>query len=318
MPAPAAWWARSATSAPVDSSTGNAARCSSARRKAGTASSTARRVSSCRKRKTFAVRDEGPGQQALVDHRSRQAADLSQGLGAGRLHQHGCRLEELLRVLGDAEHARRNDIGHGARDGVRLAGERLHDVEGVAAGELEEALGIAGVALGQQPDRLGAQGRQGQPARGPVGDQMGQRLTVWCVSAGLPLAEGDHDQRPRALDAPRQEAEPVECRLVGPVQVLDDDARGRRGRLQVGQEGSEQPVPVVVVARGLGQAAVELVDDLAERAQGRGVKLPSQAPQSQRKSGRDSRKASTSDVFPIPGSPETTTKRPWPESASAA
>ena len=53
-------------------------------------------------------------------------------------------------------------------------------------------------------------------------------------------------------------------------------------------------------------------------ASGRGVKRPSQAPTSQRASGRRSRKASTSADLPTPASPETRTNRPRPSSASAA
>ena len=175
-----------------------------------------------------AVRDEGPRDEALVDHRARQTTDRLQDLGVGRLHQHSCGLEKLLRVLGHGEHPGRDDIRHGAGDAVGVAGERLHDVERVAAGELEELVGVAGSLVGEMLHRLGAQRRQRQASGGPVGDQVGQRLAMRAVCARLPLTEGDHDQRSRALDAPRQEAEPVEGRLVGPVQVLDDDTRGRR------------------------------------------------------------------------------------------
>ena len=117
-------------------------------------------------------------------------------------------------------------------------GERLGDVERVAAGQRVQRGGVAAAAGGQPVHRGGRQRPQGQPVHGCRGE--GRRAPG---AAGAPAAPPRRGRSARAARAGRRAggatwAQHVERGVVGPVQVLDDqDGRPPRGELGDGRAG---------------------------------------------------------------------------------
>ena len=169
-----------------------------------------------------------------VVHHHRQAALLALGdragallteavlehgeLGAGRDHAH-----HLQRRAGRRREPRR-PRQHGVADRrgrpLQPGTDRLGHEEGVARRRLVQSGDVAAVA-GQLAHGLQAQRRQLHPPRA-AGRDRGGHPPDRVVGGELVVAEGDDEKRGGAVDAPSEEHEEVEGRLVRPVGVLDD------------------------------------------------------------------------------------------------
>ncbi len=85
-------------------------------------------------------------------------------------------------------------------------------------------------------------------------------------SAEPVVAEARGDDRRRALDPAREQAEQVERRLVGAVDVLEHEER-RPLRCELAEERVGELVGPGVAAQRVGQLAADAAGDLDERAQ---------------------------------------------------
>jgi hypothetical protein len=124
----------------------------------------------------------------------------------------------------------------------------------------------------------------------------------------------DHESA-RPFDATPEQAEDVERRLVGPVEVFQHE----HGRLSVQllDEGTEHLVRPGVAPDQLRKRAACLGGDSAIGAKGRGVKSASQAPSRMRVLPEASaQKRRMRAVLPTPASPAISTSRPAPSSTS--
>ena len=131
-------------------------------------------------------------------------------------------------------HAGEHRLDDRGGDDVGRGGQHLGDEERVAAGDAVHGAGVGAGARGQAPHRRARQRRQRQPAHRAPG-QGAQQALQRMRRAELVVAEGQDEHRGHRLDPPRQVAEHVERRVVGPVDVLDDERRRRRGR-ELGQD----------------------------------------------------------------------------------
>ena len=132
---------------------------------------------------------------------------------------------------------------------VRGRGQRLGDEERVAAGDPVEGVGVGARARRQPRTAVARERRQREPphrAPGQAAEQALQRVR----RAELVVAEAEDEHGGQRLDPPRDVAEHVDRRVVGPVDVLDDERRRRRGR-ELGHDRGEDGVdgPVVGEAR---------------------------------------------------------------------
>ena len=112
--------------------------------------------------------------------------------------------------------------------------------------------------------------------------------------------------RSRRPEVPQQ----VEGRVVGPLDVLDDehrDAFGGRGALQEASNTSSRDAASRTRSRRLPPISRTMS---WSGASGRGVNRPSQEPHAQVASGNRPWSSSTSEVLPTPASPEIRTRRP--------
>ena len=162
------------------------------------------------------------------------------------------------------------------------------------------AQALRGAGRQRQPERLGqpldlaassGAGRNTRPEP-PLRD-LGQRLRQ------LPRAHGGHDEHRLGRQPPQREQQRAQRRLVGPLDVVEHQHRGRRVPEQLEQRAR----------RRRGGARRRRPDRAAARRRRTAGRTPAR-PRSRAARARRavcSRKRSTSIVLPIPGSPSTTT-----------
>ena len=172
-------------------------------------------------------------------------------------------------VVVEPRHPREHGVGHRDRHPRARLGQRLGDVERVAAGEGVQPLRVP-VRPGRQPDHSArAERAQWQPHH-PAAHQRAQQPVHRVAGGGRLVAVGEHQHRGQVGDPPREVAQHVERGVVGPVQVFDDD----RGDPRPGQLRHHRGEHVAAGAqRGLERASAprRRVPEGAERARGEEV-----------------------------------------------
>ncbi len=119
------------------------------------------------------------------------------------------------------------------------------------------------------------------------------------------------------MDPTRQVTHEVECRLVRPVRVLDDEEIGLAGGAP--RRASTTRAKTSWRDASSDQTPAGKVGSMSRSgASGAGVADPSQAPIATRaRPAAVAAAVATKDVLPIPASPETKTSRPSPAAASS-
>ena len=179
-------------------------------------------------------------------------------------------------MLRETDHPGQDRVAHGGGHVAARAPQHLGDVEGVATGDGVEAHGVDVVPGGPLPggDRELGDGPDGEPGEVDA-PHPGCRCRVAQQDPqpggrrDLLAAVGHEDERVAAVDPPGEVAHEVQGRLVGPVDVLDDEDRGAGvpGAQHV-EEGGEQLEPAG--ALGPGESG-QLVGELGQRGErGRG------------------------------------------------
>jgi hypothetical protein len=131
-------------------------------------------------------------------------------------------------------------IGHGGRDGDAGGRECLGDVERVATGERVQRGGVPTAAFGEPGHRVRRERLQGQPVhRGRR--ECPEHPPQGMCRRDLLVTEGQHQQRGQVDEPARDVVQHVQGRIVGPVQVLDDE-NGRAPRGELGDRGPRHRV----------------------------------------------------------------------------
>ena len=144
-------------------------------------------------------------------------------LSAGRRDRDG--VEQCARPRAQARRARQDRVAHGVGERCASRGERLRDVERIAGGPPVQDVRVRPVRVRQfrhgcERERLKGEARDGGRR------QFTERDTQRMIALELGVATCDNDERRNGRHPARQQAEQVERRLVGPVQVLEyDDSR---------------------------------------------------------------------------------------------
>ena len=134
----------------------------------------------------------------------------------------------------------------------------------------------------------------------------------------LALAIGDHDECTNRLGPPRDQANDVERRLVGPVHVLDHRDRRPHGAhlLEQRQEDGMRLLALVTRKPGMhppGSPPCRPEDRAAAASRARRTPPTARASPA----ARVSQNRRTSVLLPMPASPETSTSLPPPEATSS-
>ena len=215
---------------------------------------------------------EGDGVSARPKHARVDAAlELAQLVGGQRLEQpqlgplgnDGHRVQQGACPIGKARSARQHGVANAVGHRGVAGGEHLRDVERVAGRALVQGDRIDSVRSGEAGDGFGRQRREPQP--GDVGPgQLAEHDPQRMRSLELVVAiRGDHERR-EGIASTAQQPDDVERRVVGPMQILEDDD-GRGASPKLARERRNE------VARGhtglhhRRQLATELIADVDER-----------------------------------------------------
>jgi hypothetical protein len=118
------------------------------------------------------------------------------------------------------------------RDLARRRREHLGDVERVAAGLAVKLARIDLVRRGQLADGLLGERRDREPRHRARRGQLPEHERERVGAVELVVAIAGEDERGHALDLAREQAQHVEGRLVGPMEVLEhEDGRAPAGQL---------------------------------------------------------------------------------------
>ena len=212
-----------------------------------------------------------------------EQVDEQAGLGAGARERDD--LQGALRLLVEPGHPREHGVTHRGRHPPGARREGLGDEEGVAAGDPEQLSRVGARRLGMLARVLrdeaahGIRGEWGKvdASRPGGGCRVAQQDSQSPNRRGVLGAVGHEHQGTAPVDAPREEPDQVEGRLVGPVRVLDDQEAGRvTGR--VGEGGEEAREDVLAGRAGRPDPARQVGEHLDERAEGRGCRGPVAGP----------------------------------------
>ena len=177
---------------------------------------------------TAAVAPQHPGGEAFVEPLRLHAVELLEQPEVRA--DDGSDVEHTPGLAAQAGHSSKHGVADARRHPFTVAGESLGDEERVPAGETMELDRIDVEARGQRANALD---RQRLQRDAPRGRYLSQDNAQWVVAADLIVAVGGNEKRVRPRQAAAQVDEQVEGRLVGPVDVLEDDKRGlTRQRLE--------------------------------------------------------------------------------------
>ena len=210
-------------------------------------------------RQRLAVQAQQPGVDALVD-RGRVAHGLATSHSSAGPGIDGGQLDDRARRVADQRHPERDRVAHARRHAAAVRrGQRLGDEERVAARDGVQVGGIAAGPLRELGDGVGRQRRAARSAAAP-------RAAARRARAGPRAAARPRQVRitqpARARQAPAEQRDEVERRVVGPVQVLDHEHRA------VGQRGQRRGQDALAGA-GLDRG-LELAAELAARRRAAG------------------------------------------------
>ena len=127
------------------------------------------------------------------------------------------------------------------RSGHRFARrcQQFTDVQRITAGEPIQSARIAASCARKLLYRSVRQRRQCY-ATSDRRRQVAQNAAQWMVQTKLFVAQRDHQQRARAVNAPAEVLDEVERRFVGPMRVLDHQHRRTGTLAQEGEKRREQ------------------------------------------------------------------------------
>jgi hypothetical protein len=130
------------------------------------------------------------------------------------------RLQRGISSRREAGGPREHGVPHRRRDAGSAGGQGLGDEEGIPPRLAVQRLDVQRLVRRERADGGHRQRRQREP------DDVGGREIAEHDPQGmawpqLVVAIGEHEQRRDVLDAPAQELDQVERRLVGPMQVLE-------------------------------------------------------------------------------------------------
>ena len=231
---------------------------------------------------------------------------------------HRRRVQHLARRRIEPLGARQHRVAHGARQACATARQDLGDEERIARGLAMQAGGIDRASARQAPHRGERQPRQldahRRLGRGEVAHHQAQGR-----ARSLVLAIGQHQQGARLGDAPAEELDQVERRVVGPMDVLDHD-QGRRLRppQHVEHGGEQRRARRAGLERGQ-QVGAGLARDVVEgpERRRREQRIAMALQRCTRRRRWSAMNWSTKVLLPMPASPLTKAMRPRPAVASA-
>jgi hypothetical protein len=117
-------------------------------------------------------------------------------------------------------------VANRGRYGVAAGGQHLRDEERVTPGHPVDLGRVLIVHAGQRADRIDTQRPELHPARRCAAEPAQHPPQQWVRRVGFVIPEGQQDDGRDTADPPRQEADRVQRRVIGPMNVLQHEHRG--------------------------------------------------------------------------------------------
>ena len=173
-----------------------------------------------------AISDEHTGGETLVDVLGRWLNEPVEQPGLGATRHDGNRIEHLSPRGRKPRRPGKDGEPHACRQRSGWRGERLRDVERIAAGQRVDLVGGRAEGLGEPPHRVDRERFETDPRRTTRGREVAERLAQWVPRADLILAVRDDEQQGQVDGATAKHRDEVDRRIVCPVGVLDDEEHG--------------------------------------------------------------------------------------------
>jgi len=142
------------------------------------------------------------------------------------------------------------------------------DEERVSRGEREQVVGVDRAVGAELPHRVGRQPAQRQVPYLVAARCLAEQAVQRVLAVQFVVAVGE-DQHGRDVgDPPGEVAQRVQRRVVGPVDVLDDQDGRVLGPGQFRAQGGEHPVAVAAVGHGAAELGSDAAHQITERAEG--------------------------------------------------
>ena len=212
--------------------------------------------------------DEQPVGDTVVDGPGVRARQHAQQRRLDPRRDDRRRIEGGPRRGGQARRPPEDGVAHGGGDRRRGRGEDLGHEEGVARRDSVHRGRVDMPPPGQLGDRVDRQRVQHHAAGGAVGGQVAEHGPQRVRGTDLVVAVGEHDHDRVIADAPRQEPHEIQRRLVGPVDVLEDDDHRASGGAQRVEGGLEQLAARCVLVEEVGDRSPDGGGDVRQRTEG--------------------------------------------------
>jgi hypothetical protein len=211
--------------------------------------------------------DQRAGVQALVQGLGIHVRHRGQEICVHRPGEHRRGRQQLPGLRRESRRPGRHDVRDRPRHLTRRHAERLPHVERHPAGEPIQPVDVS--PLPDEPaDPLPRQRGHRKAPRAVMPDHLADHRSQDVVLPRHVVPIADCDQGTGLGDPAGQVPQPVQRRVVPPVQILDHHhARGRR-RVQFPEERREQFPPVGVLRAQLEQPPPDVEGDLVQRPQG--------------------------------------------------
>jgi hypothetical protein len=176
---------------------------------------------------------------------------------------------------------------YGVADGLgnagRPAAEHLADEERIAARLRVEVVLVGAVDRREAPDRAARKRRERDARDRGLGRELADHLLERMVDADLVVPVGADHERGHPADAPGEQGEHVERRLVGPVQILEHE-HGRGVAAELAEQRGKDVRRCGVARKPGGEGAAGLVGDIHQGPEGpRGEEAVAGAPEHPRR-----------------------------------
>lgn len=171
-------------------------------------------------------RQEDTAVEALLDRIDIVRDHLSEEIRRDRASEYGDRREESVGRGREAGGAGEYGVTNGRGDTGAATSKNLGDKKGVAAGAAMEPCRIEPASDGEGGDSGQGEGGDRQAVDAGGGGEVAKEMADGVARANLVAAVGGDDEGGGRFDAATEEADKVERRFVGPVDVFDHEQNG--------------------------------------------------------------------------------------------
>ena len=142
------------------------------------------------------------------------------------------------------------------------------DEERIPRGEREQIIRVDRAARAELPHRFLRQPAQRQVPYAVAAGRLAEQAMKRVLPVQFVVAVGKYQDGRQVSDPPDEVTQRVKRRVVGPVNVLDNQDGRMRGPAQLRAQGGEHLVAIAAVGDGAAELGSHAAHEVAERAKG--------------------------------------------------